>query len=474
LYVARHRCLIVVGAGVYAAAGGQLEDILILGGGVAGIATAYFAGRNGKKAVVVEACPRPGGLLDNFQVQGFRFELGPHYSYSAPPEVRAEFDRVPHVLMKPEGWCWYNGTWIRHPVQDNLNALPLEERVAFLDDLINRPSIEARNYHEWLTNRYGHLLTNRFLAAYCQKVWTLPARELDIDWVGERMQLPDVRTVLRGAMSSDGPNTYFIKEARYPADGGFLSFIRPMIEEIDIRCNRMVAGIDYRRRTVLFSDGEEMQYKTLVNTLPLPRFIDMTYRAPEAVRNAAAGLMANQIDLISIGFSRPDVVPHLWFYIYDPDLWAARAHTPRLLSPNNVPSGCDSVQFEFYSSPRHPQRKSPGELFQNAIDTLDRLGIGGGESVLFWQHTHIPYANVIHEIGMRTQRDAVLAWVEEIGVLSVGRFGRWSYDSVADTISWAARAAERLGLAAPLGFAPASASGRSRLPDLLLDQDVDN
>lgn len=38
-------------------------------------------------------------------------------------------------------------------------------------------------------------------------------------------------------------------------------------------------------------------------------------------------------------------------YIYDEDIKSARINSPSIKSPNNVPEGCSSMQFEIY----HPK-----------------------------------------------------------------------------------------------------------------------
>ena len=43
--------------------------------------------------------------------------------------------------------------------------------------------------------------------------------------------------------------------------------------------------------------------------------------------------------LVSLGFNQPDIAKHLWFYIYDEDIYPSRAYSPSIKSPNNVPFG---------------------------------------------------------------------------------------------------------------------------------------
>jgi protoporphyrinogen oxidase len=141
----------------------------------------------------------------------------------------------------------------------------------------------------------------------------------------------------------------------------------------------------------------------------------------------AASLWATEIDLISVGFNRPRVSPVLWFYIYDRDIVAARAYSPDWKSPDNVPPGCSSLQFEIYSSRERPQTLTPDEMKRNVVDGLAKMGLATEEDIVVLHHMKLPYGNVVYDLGMEERRDRVRAWVESQGVQVAGRFGEWGY-----------------------------------------------
>jgi protoporphyrinogen oxidase len=165
----------------------------------------------------------------------------------------------------------------------------------------------------------------------------------------------------------------------------------------------------------------------MVSSLPLPVLVGLMPNAPEAVRADAETLFATSVDLISIGFNRPQVSPTLWFYIYDREIWAARGYAPSWKAESNAPPGCSSLQFEIYSSVRQPQTRSVEELKANTVEGLRRMGIATEADILFVHHMRLPYGNVVFDLGMETRRDRVRAWVESQGVQVAGRFGEWAY-----------------------------------------------
>ena len=406
----------------------QANEIVILGAGIAGISAAYHSQKMGMKAVVYEAKTRPGGLLDNFSIEGFRFDNAVHLSFATEPEVREVFDRTPYFAHPAVSWCWDDEQWLKHPVQNNMFPLEVSQRVELISGLVERPNLEITNYKDWLIYQYGEPIATRWPLPYTEKYWTVPANELGIGWIGNRVRRADIKEVLHGAFTSETPSYYYATEMRYPEQGGYRAFIEPMIADIDIRSQYQATEILLAKKQINFSNGESISFDHLINTMPLPELIKSIDKVPDNIRAAAATLFATSVDLISVAFKKANVQPHLWFYIYDKDILAARAYSPSIKSPDNVPEGCSSLQFEIYSSPKMPQTNSPEEMKANTMMALKKMGLVENDNeVFFMHHKQLPWGNVVFDIGMEARRDLILDWLQQAGIKTAGRFGEWDY-----------------------------------------------
>ena len=406
----------------------QDKCILILGAGIAGISAAYHLQKMGHRPVIYEASSRPGGLLDNFVVDGFRFDNAIHLSFATESEVREVFDQTQYFAHPADSWCWDHNDWLKHPVQNNLFTLALDERITLISDFVARPNIEIKNYRDWLVYQYGEKIASRWQLPYTEKYWTVPAEELGTGWIGGRVRRADLREVLYGAFTSETPSYYYAKEMRYPQRGGFRAFIEPMLAKLRIHCEHRATNIYLEKKQVRFANGELASFSHLINTMPLPELIKIIDVVPEEIRNAAQTLFATSVDLISVGFRKANLQPYLWFYIYDKDILASRAYSPDIKSPDNVPPGCSSLQFEIYSSPRQPQTHSTAELQDNTMKALKKMGLVQNEDeVIFIHHKKLRWGNVVFDLGMEERRNLVQAWLEQVGITSAGRFGEWDY-----------------------------------------------
>jgi protoporphyrinogen oxidase len=404
-----------------------MTEVLILGGGIAGLSAAWTARALGLSALVLEAGARAGGILDSFSVEGFRFDNGVHLSFATEPEVRAIFDRTPYREHDAVSFCWDDGVWLRHPVQNNLYPLAVADKVALIEGLVQQPAGEIANYRDWLVQQYGGPIAARWPLVYTEKYWTVPAEQLGTDWIGQRMRRAELKEVLLGAMAERAPNTYYISRMRYPERGGYRAFIEPLIEAAAIRTGARVVSVDTVRRQVSLADGDTMSYRRLVSTLPLPNLVAMMTEVPAEIRADADSLFATRVDLISVALRRPEVSPSLWFYIYDRDILAARVYSPSWKSADNVPAGCSSLQWEIYSSCRRPLAASVAEMTENCLAAMERMGLAARSDVIFTHHKHLPFGNVVFDLGMEARRDRVRAWVEAQGIGLAGRFGEWAY-----------------------------------------------
>ena len=104
------------------AAGVSRGPVVVLGGGVAGLASAYYLTRAGFPVTVVERAPVLGGLCGSFQSNGFTLDHGPHKLYSVVPgildEIRAPARRPADRAQEEEP----------HPAARPLPRLPAEPR----------------------------------------------------------------------------------------------------------------------------------------------------------------------------------------------------------------------------------------------------------------------------------------------------------------------------------------------------------
>lgn len=401
-------------------------DVVILGGGVAGLGAALKARELGRRAVIFEARASAGGLLDNFSIDGFRFDHAVHLSFASEEKVRAIFDRTPYLTHPADSYCFEAGRWLKHPVQNNLAPLPAADKVALIKSFLARPAaLAGDDYASWLRHQYGDGIAERYPLRYTEKYWATPASALSTTWIGQRMRRAELDEILFGAMSTETPNTYYTKEMRYPQQGGYKAFIAPLIADSEVRLEHRAVAIDTAERTVRFANGAVVRYRQLVSTLPLPVLARLAPAIPAPVRQAAEQLKASAIDLVSIGFSKP-IIKDLWFYIYDDDILAARAYSPSVKSPDNAPPGCSSLQFEIYSRGEQ-SRYTAQEVIANTRAALVKLGIGTPQDILFVDHRVLPFGNVIFDLGMEAHRQTVLDWAASVGIASCGRFGAWDY-----------------------------------------------
>jgi len=59
----------------------QNHDVVVIGGGIAGLATSIFLSRKGKRVLLLERSKNPGGRAQTEVHDGFSFNLGPHALY---------------------------------------------------------------------------------------------------------------------------------------------------------------------------------------------------------------------------------------------------------------------------------------------------------------------------------------------------------------------------------------------------------
>lgn len=423
----------------------------MLGAGPAGLSAAHHLGGD---VEVFEQKPYVGGHCHTKTVDGFRFDEGAHVFFGTD-ECSRRFVLEPLadelVHHRADVWNDYGaGSFGRYPVQANLHALPPDVATRCLLDFIeasHRPERAPRNYDEWSRASFGDALAERFMLRYARKIWTVPASELNTEWlgssVGGRVIRPELEQVVRGAIDARPQDLNYYTEFRYPRDGGFQRILEPITSSLTaIRLSCGATRIDAERRRLELADGTTRDFDVLVSSIPLPALVPLFVDAPDEVQEAAKRLMWTGVRFVSFGLDRPEIGPGHWVYFYDEEIPFFRASFPSKFAPGNAPKGTSSVTCEVAYSRRQPL--DDRNLAERCHEALIREGIlQESDRILVRDEMDAPFGYVVFDDARRPSLDVIHGWLQQSRILPCGRFGDWGYHWSFDALESGRRASVR-------------------------------
>ena len=217
----------------------HIEPVLILGGGLAGLSTAFHLRR---PWLLVEKESRVGGLVRTEVMHGgFRFDPTGHWLHLRDPGMKS----LVHEQLLPDGLVtvarraavFTAGVFTRFPYQVNTHGLPAEvvaeNLLGFVEATVGEGGRALRerepaNFEEFILRHLGAGFAKNFMVPYNTKLFGVPPRELSAAWCGRFVPKPSLKEVVDGALGlgSDalGYNASFV----YPKEGGIEGLARAL------------------------------------------------------------------------------------------------------------------------------------------------------------------------------------------------------------------------------------------------------
>ena len=434
----------------------HIEPVLILGGGLAGLSTAYFLRR---PWLLVEKEPRVGGLVRTETMHGgFRFDPTGHWLHLRDAGMKA----LVHERLLPDGLVtvarraavFTRGVFTRFPYQVNTHGLPAEvvaeNLLGFIEATVGEGGRALRerepaSFEEFILRHLGTGFAKNFMVPYNTKLFGVPPSELSAAWCGRFVPKPTLKEVVDGALGlgSDalGYNATFV----YPKEGGIESLARALHGALEagslgeVRVSTEPTALDWEQRMARLSDGSEVRWSALVSTLPLPLLVELLHRVPDEVRAAARRLRATDVTWVAVGVRGPNVQPWHWVYTPEPEFTTYRIGSPSAVFPGTAPEGTSSFYVE-YSGPR-----SPEACARAAVEDLVRAKmIRSPLDVLFAEPRLIRNAYVLYDAPYGHARQTVVDFLAGAGIRTAGRYGNWEYSSMEDALLGGRAAAEQV------------------------------
>jgi oxygen-dependent protoporphyrinogen oxidase len=192
--------------------------VVVIGGGISGLACAYRLQQAGIPARVLEAETHPGGLIATTEKDGFRFELGPQSFLSTQPllqliDALGLKNELLHADPKAPRYILSRGRLVAAPLAPpsllTTKLLGAGAKWRIFTEMFQRtqPPAEDESVASFVRRKFGAELLNQLVAPFVSGIYAGDPERLSV-----RAAFPMLRdfeakygSVLRGAMKSRPP-----------------------------------------------------------------------------------------------------------------------------------------------------------------------------------------------------------------------------------------------------------------------------
>ncbi len=429
----------------------------VIGGGPAGLSTAYTLSQNDIDTVVLEMGTQVGGISRTIERNGFRFDLGGHRFFTKDPEVEDLFREVlgdEIIWVDRSSKIYYHNKYFDYPLKP-ANALlgmglGTTARCIFDYGLVKARGLyrkpEIVSLEDWVTNEFGGELFRQFFKDYTEKVWGIDCDRIDAEWAAQRIKGLSLRVAIKDALlpSKNGKVKTLIDKFMYPRLGiGRISEnLAERVEGMDneVRMGQKAVAVNHeggRVTSVEVADGKggySLEVGELVSSMPLTGLVKvMRPQAPDDVLEAADSLRYRDLITVNLIVDKPQITDLTWIYIHDPAITLGRIHEPKNWSPAMAPEGKSSLVTEYFCFEGGEVWEMDDQaLIDLTIEDLDqRLHFLRKQEVMDAFVVRIPKAYPMYELGYERRLKKVLDYVNGFTNLQIiGRYGTYKYNNM--------------------------------------------
>lgn len=445
---------------------------IVIGAGPAGLTAARELVGQGQVPLVLEADQTVGGLSRTVERDGWRFDIGGHRFFSRSADVReiwADLLGPEDFLERPRlSRIHYEGQFFDYP----LNPRNLFHQIGPVESLRClgsfawariAPPDSQDTFDGWVSARFGRRLYEKFFRSYTEKVWGVPAAEIDADWAAQRikgMSLADAARLTRRGRTGSSV-TSLIDRFHYPRLGPGMMW-DACRRQVEAGGGTVVTGApvgaivrDQRGATGVRCGAPERQREyactSVISSMPLGQLVEsMSPAPPPSILAAARGLRHRDFLTVALIVPQQHAFPDNWIYIHSDDVRVGRVQNYGAWSPDMRRRGesttCLGLEY-FVNAGDELWSLTDDELVTLASTELSRLGIAPRVAVSAGYVVRMPLAYPVYDRGYRERVEVIRRWLEKDvpNVLPIGRNGMHRYNNQDHSMLTAIAAVRRLG-----------------------------
>jgi protoporphyrinogen oxidase len=451
------------------------RHVIVLGGGVTGLSTAYRLAQEGWPVTLLETNSRLGGQAGSVPFRGCTFDYGPHAFHSPDKSLTDWYlDLLHHqVYTKPKFvQIKFQGKLFNYPLKPTNVFMSLPPLVALRCGLsylittaqnrtVSRP---IRSAEDFFVTNYGWGLYRIFFEGYTAKVWGIPAGELSASFIQNRMPRMSLAYLLISSVAKRAARQRLLSRHQvpyelvwyYPAHGGCGTFTLRLAEEakahgaeilLNARVTRVhtlkreITGVTYRQD----QREEYIQGTHLISSIPITSLLQVMEPKIDAELKAVADtLYFRGLIIICLVVKKPTVFnPQT---IYFTNRFFNRLGQMNNYSPDVVPDGKSGITAEITCTVGDEVwRMADDTLCQHVIADMEAEGLLTRAEVEDSMVLHYEHGYPVYSIGYEECLRAVRSYLATFPNLFVGgRQGLFNYAQMHFCVSSGFAMADRI------------------------------
>ncbi len=425
--------------------------LTILGGGPAGLGTAFYAHRAGVPFVLLEKSPHLGGLCRTLKHGEHSYDCGAHRFHDRDADITNDVRALMGdelVIVDAPSKIYDRGRFIDFPPTP-LNVLfsgfNLLESGRIGIELIRSRSRKTQpvSFEDFAVGQFGETLARRLLLNYSEKLWGLPSNELSPDVATRRLQGMTLMSLFFEVLFPKKKTTHIDGSFLYPREGygDIVATLEEGLPPESVRTGSDIMRLECDRnriRRIHFAEGRPLDPDSrVVSTLPLTLTVKFLGDAvSDEVREAVSALRFRHIRMFFLRLNQPSVSTNASIYIPDPKKCVTRMYEPKNRSPKMAPAHETSLVVEVPCFTDDPIYTATTEdLATRVVAELDSIGIIKAANVLEWKHHFLPNAYPVYSLNYQARVSTI---IEGLGAISnldlIGRGGQFFYSHLHDQL----------------------------------------
>ena len=445
--------------------------VVVLGAGLAGLATAYELARAGHRVTVLEKEDWIGGMARSWKTGAYWLDHGPHRFHSRDQGLIDHLYEILDqdvVIRNRMSRIYMQGKFFDYPLkaQNIVKNMPKLLLMRAMWDYVWIRLVQVvkpipdDNFENWTKKRFGKTLYEMFFGTYTSKAWKMPCTEISADWASQRISQANLWDTIKKTLRppKSGEVRSLVSEFWYPGHGGIGQIgrkygekIRAMGGEIHIESplERIEIEGGVARRVVWRTDGSEhsTECDIIVNTIPLPRVLEAFDPPVQSQVSGSIGrLQFSCIVFVYLEVDKPSVSPDHWIYLPEQHLTIHRISEFKNFSDDAAPGATTVLCCEITCREDDELWNLPREgAARLAQDDLIKIGlVEPGTSRCIDVH-RLKYAYPIYDLTYRENLETLKRAAKEVrNFHTTGRQGLYRYNNMDHSIAMGRRIAKTI------------------------------